>query len=283
MSTTHTPCAAGEQEKEPISFRAHLSDKHCDMHHTLDDPPHGDVFFRHSHLNYELLYFVRGDAEINIEGQIFVLRPHDLVFIPPKRFHYMHLRSGAPYERYCSNFDARILPGENRERLNSLPTVINVEDKPILRGCFERVDAYTARFSEADARLMMRCSLREILLNLLYESPSEGENTARHNHIIDRIIALTDAHPEKDWNAETLSKELFLSKSYIQNTFSQHMDIGLKNYINNKKILYAQSLLLSGDRPADVCEACGFHDYSTFYRLFRKITGTTPTAIGKGL
>ena len=59
------------------------------------------------------------------------------------------------------------------------------------------------------------------------------------------------------------------------------MDIGLKNYINNKKILYAQSLLLAGDRPADVCEACGFHDYSTFYRLYRKITGTTPTATGR--
>ena len=61
------------------------------------------------------------------------------------------------------------------------------------------------------------------------------------------------------------------------------MDIGLKTYINTKKILYAQSLLLSGDRPADVCEACGFRDYSTFYRLFRKITGTTPNEIVKGI
>ena len=57
------------------------------------------------------------------------------------------------------------------------------------------------------------------------------------------------------------------------------MDIGLKQYINNKKILYAQSLLQTGMRATDVCEACGFRDYSTFYRLFRKITGISPASV----
>ncbi len=260
-----------------------IADKYCSVRHSMDNHPTVDIFYRHSHLNYELLYFVRGDAEYNIEGQIFALHPHDVIFIPPKSFHYLHLHSSVAYERYCFNFDGRILPGDGHMRLDNLPSVMNIKDHPILRGCFEKTDEYVSRFAEADARLMMRCTLREILLNMLYETPEENESNVRHNHIIDRIIALTDAHPEKDWNAETLSRELFLSKSYIQNTFSQYMDIGLKNYINTKKILYAQSLLLAGDRPADVCEACGFRDYSTFYRLFRKITGKTPTEIGKGM
>ena len=260
----------------PFSY---LADLHCDMSYTVNDCPVESLFSQHSHLTYEILYFVRGDAEYNVEGRIFRLRPHDLVFVQPKQFHCLHILSPAPYARYVCNFDTHILPSESRRDLGALPTVINIEENAAIRDCFERLSTYAQRFSEADMRLMIRGSVREILLNLLYESPKQHRSYVQRNHIIDRIIALTNQHPERDWNAETLSRELYLSKSYIQNVFSEYMDIGLKSYINTKKILYAQSLLLSGESPAAACEACGFRDYSTFYRLFRKITGTTPTAI----
>ena len=268
--------------KAPLPY---MADLYCDMGFAIDDPPSNIEckFFHHSHLNYEMLYFVEGDAEFNIEGHIFPLKPHDLIFIQPKQFHCLHLLSLTRYVRYVSNFDAHVLPNESRERLDSLPPIVNIEDKPFIRTCFEKLSSYSDRFSESDTRLMIRCSVREILLNLIYEAPAIRRDCAQRNHIIDRIISLINQYPERAWNAETLSRELYLSKSYIQNIFSQYMDIGLKSYINTKKILYAQSLLLSGESPACVCEACGFHDYSTFYRLFRKITGTTPTAISKGV
>ncbi|MBQ8173973.1 MAG: helix-turn-helix domain-containing protein [Clostridia bacterium] len=282
-ATIPVPSKSSATKRNKNAPLAYLADLHCDMGYALDNPPQEKNFFHHSHLNYEMLYFVRGDAEYNIEGRIFPLKPHDLIFIQPKQFHCLHLLSLAPYERYVSNFDAHVLPCENRERLDNLPSIVNIEENIFIRTCFEKLRSYANRFSEADTRLMIRCAVREILLNLIYEAPTIRRDCAQRNHIIDRIIALTNKYPEKDWNAETLSRELYLSKSYIQNVFSQHMEIGLKNYINTKKILYAQSLLLSGESPAFVCEACGFHDYSTFYRLFRKITGTTPTAITKGL
>ncbi len=258
-----------------------LADKHCAMTYLLYDKPQRDDFQKHLHLDYELLYVVRGEAEYHIEAQAFHLRPHDLVFIPPNQYHYLRPLSDAPYERYVINFEGRILPGEYQPRIDELPTVINIEENAVLRGCYERLADYATRFEEEDARLMLRTTLREILLNLLYEAPHPEVRRIRHNPIIDRIIALIDEHPEREWDVEALAAELFLSRSHIQNTFSRYMNIGLKNYINNKKILYAQSLLLAGDRPADVCEACGFHDYSTFYRLYRKITGSTPAATGR--
>ena len=258
-----------------------LTDKHCSMTYMIYDEPQVEDFAKHMHLDYELLYFVRGEAEYHIEAQAFTLRPHDLVFIPPNQYHYLRPLSQAAYERYVINFEPRILPGENQMRIDDLPTVMNIEGNRLLRDCFEKLSDYTVRFSEADARLLLRGALREILLCLLYETPVSESSRIRHNPIIDRIIALIDEHPEREWSAETLSAELFLSKSHIQNTFSRYMDIGLKSYINSKKVLYAQSLLLAGDRPADVCEACGFHDYSTFYRLYRKVTGSTPTSTGR--
>lgn len=253
-----------------------INDKLCTLHHSCDENPMPESFFRHSHQQYELLYFVRGDAEYNIEGQRMRLRPHDLLVIPPARFHFLHLASGAPYERYCFNFEERILPSGSRERLHSLPTVLNIEDKGHIRACFERLEAYAGRMGAEDMQLMLRTVLREILLNLFYELPAAEQRPVRHNAVLDRVIALIDAHPERDWNGDTLAAELFLSKSYLQNLFARYMEVGLKTYVNTKKVMYAQTLLAGGMKASEACEACGFRDYSTFYRAFRRLTGQTP-------
>lgn len=267
--------------KEGIFLSLLLEDRHCTLSYSRTETPVQSAYYRHSHLSYELLYFVEGDAHYHVEGKEFLLHPGDLVFIPPKNYHFLQLRSSAPYERYCVNFDAAILPAESHERLALLPTVRNLAGDEAVASCFFRLSDYAARFSEADARLMLRCILREMLLNLLYAAPPEEGGRIRHHPIIDRIIALTDAEPERDWTAASLAEALYLSPSYVQNTFSRYMGIGLKTYINHKRVLYAQSLLLAGDRPAEVCEACGFRDYSTFYRLFRSVTGMAPSAVAR--
>jgi AraC family transcriptional regulator len=36
-------------------------------------------------------------------------------------------------------------------------------------------------------------------------------------------------------------------------------------------------MLVSGTHAGDVALSCGFKDYSTFYRMFKKCYGITPT------
>ena len=67
-----------------------------------------------------------------------------------------------------------------------------------------------------------------------------------------------------------------LSRSYVQNVFSQHMHIGLKTYIMQKKIYAAHADLGRGLGPSEVCEKYAFGDYSVFYRLYKKTFHTSP-------
>jgi AraC-like DNA-binding protein len=50
-------------------------------------------------------------------------------------------------------------------------------------------------------------------------------------------------------------------------------------YILHVKIDYSKKLLIKRDKNiGEVAEACGFLDVAYFSRIFKKITGVTPTA-----
>ena len=76
--------------------------------------------------------------------------------------------------------------------------------------------------------------------------------------------------------ADFVAAELRLSKSYIQNMFSQSMHIGLKQYIMQKKVLAAHSDMMSGMSASDASAKYAFTDYSVFFRLYKKILGYPP-------
>ena len=76
--------------------------------------------------------------------------------------------------------------------------------------------------------------------------------------------------------ARKINRELILSKSYVQNLFSQNMHIGLKEYIMKKKIYAARTDIKNGMTPIEACEKYAFGDYSGFYRLYKKTFLSSP-------
>ena len=97
--------------------------------------------------------------------------------------------------------------------------------------------------------------------------------------IRDGIIAYISDNLDKPLNAETIAAHFSLSKSYVQNIFTQKMHIGLKKYIMQKKIYAAHADMIAGMTPNEVCEKYKFGDYSLFYRTYKKTFGNSPRDI----
>ena len=73
------------------------------------------------------------------------------------------------------------------------------------------------------------------------------------------------------------ARELHFSESYVQNHFSKMMGIGLKQYINQKKVEQAQLILLTDEVPVKtLAYQLGYDDPSYFCRLFKQRVGCTP-------
>lgn len=69
-----------------------------------------------------------------------------------------------------------------------------------------------------------------------------------------------------------------ISANYLSRLFSKFNDMTFSNYVNQKKIEYAKKILLSTDMSVnEVASRLGFSDCSYFIKVFRKITGNSPS------
>ena len=49
------------------------------------------------------------------------------------------------------------------------------------------------------------------------------------------------------------------------------------HYLRDKRLMLAQTLLGSGNKPTEIYEQCGFRDYATFYRAYVRYFGVNPS------
>ncbi|HIS32771.1 MAG TPA: helix-turn-helix transcriptional regulator [Candidatus Limivivens intestinipullorum] len=94
---------------------------------------------------------------------------------------------------------------------------------------------------------------------------------------MEQILVYINDHYSQQITLQDLEENFFLNKSYICRIFRKTMGISLVNYLQYKRILEAQKLLLNSDMPIiEIGMECGFTSVQHFYRVFKKITGLTP-------
>lgn len=132
------------------------------------------------------------------------------------------------------------------------------------------------RFSDRDFACCAEALIRELVIYCSYRKDSLHSGRSGSIAYVDGIIGYINENLEKSLDAADIAHHFLLSRSYVQNVFSQHMHIGLKKYIMQKKIYAAHADLNRGLSPSEVCEKYAFGDYSIFYRLYKKTFLTSP-------
>ncbi len=250
------------------------------FNHVSTEREHHATTGSHAHNTYELLYFNSIDATYIVEDKKYKLKKDDLIIVRPHDYHIIEFTSTGRYDRYNVLFDPAALDID----ISLLPPdmdVINCRHMPLITDLFKKVDYYYKCFPAETLGKILPLLLKELVFNLSIAVAPSGQEDMLHIHpLICQALERINADIFELDGIGQIARELYVSESYLHRMFKQEMKITPGNYITQKRLLAAKSMLLQGKSPSAVYSECGFFDYSAFYRSYKKFFGYPPSREG---
>lgn len=146
-----------------------------------------------------------------------------------------------------------------------------VDEKKLIQSVAEAIQ-YTARF---------RSIAQEIPQPLPFsageKTPEEAE-AARLSLVREDISSFIETHYMEELSMKNVAHAMNYSDAYFCKLFKQCFHVNFSTYLNQYRIEKAKSMM---ENPRitikDIGTACGYTDSNYFSRVFKRITGQTPT------
>lgn len=98
-----------------------------------------------------------------------------------------------------------------------------------------------------------------------------------------RLIDYIEARLEHAITLQELAGVAGMSEFHLQRMFRLSCGVSPYGFILNRRIDRARRMLAGGDPIAEIASACGFSSQSHMTRMFKAVTGTTPSAYRHGI
>ncbi len=259
------------------------------LFHLKDKEP--KEYSYHYHDFHKLIWFVSGDVEYHLEGKTYKLEPHDILLVNKGEIHKPFVGKDTVYERYVFYISTDFLDehSENGSDLNQCFQMTHKEQGNVIRlnpaqsrTLFETVRLLEKAENEESYAKEMYC--RILFLKLLIElnrccieNPEVFHKTARYDKKVVEMIHYINENLSQDLTIEALSARFYLSKYHMMRKFKEETGYSMHQYVLEKRILAARNLMLSGMPATTASAECGFKDYSTFSRAYKKLLGQLPS------
>ena len=259
--------------------------------HVVTQAPAERNFPMHIHDNLEILCFISGNAEYMVEGKIYDLRAGCIMIMRSAETHKLIVNTNEVYERYLINFYPEALvsmgfpksffkPFTERnlgEKNLYMPSEFSIiQPEKIFRKIF-------AEINNQDSKEVVLANLAALLSSISSAFDKKEQNPIRdkkHN-AGDEIIDYINENLFSDLSLANISEIFHISPSQINRIFRKLTGTSVYNYIVSKRLIVAQERIAKGENATTASQSCGFGDYSSFYRLYKKHFGTAPTRAKK--
>lgn len=242
----------------------------------------------HIHECCEVLFCLSGGKTFFINERIYEVGDGDIFVLNPFEAHKITSDAEKPFKRWVMQINPEFLYTAS-------------DDETSLGDCFN------IRGSDISHRLPTTAAEREKLLHILRKLTPEykyGDSLLKDIAAVEFIVNVNELFLNKNtdytyrsdcknktiMNAiryindnfdsalslDAIAKSCFISVNELCRLFRQHTGTTVTKYVTSRRMTEAKKLLKSGVSVSDTAERCGFLDYTSFIRAFKRSVGTSP-------
>ena len=223
----------------------------------------------HFHSACEMILVKSGKMLATIDGQEHVVHSGQGCFVDKLTLH--------SYRELSANTEVYVLVGDSAlwatvfKQLCGKPTIIfSYDDYAVIDNAVGLYDLENARLSAFQGAISLICA--KIITR---GNPKvNAEKSGKFN--ISAILFFIDEHFREDISLTRLSAHFGYSPQYLSKIFNRHMHVGLSEYVNSKRVGYANAMLDTDKSIVEIAEESGFNSVVSFYRAYKRAFGKLP-------
>ena len=250
----------------------------CFEAYLYENFPESDLV-AHYHEFYEIHMVLSGEVSYWVDGKIYPLNAGNLMLLCPMQLHKPALTELASCQRIVLWINKQYLEQEihNGILIRCFADGQHLYHAPYLTDIFKKL-YYESRSAQFSADIYAQSLLHQILIELSRIDDSTSPSD-KPSPLIAEIISYVCEHITEDLCLDKIAQHFHISKFYLSHLFKTQTGSSLYHYIVLKRLSIAKQLLLTGKPAGEVYSACGFRDYSVFYKAFKAEYNQSPTEL----
>ncbi len=230
-----------------------------------------------THDGFEIIYVKEGNLTYRIADKSFFVKKDNMILTRPGNIHLIDFNDKAVYDRYDIIFDVNVIFNDIYKKLSEDIHVMDCAKSPMISELFEKMDYYCAHYTDSALENILLHLADEIFYHIVPKKASSASVKVTEHPELFQILSYIEEHLNEQLTLEMICNRLYISKGTLHRIFLEHLNISPKKYIRAKRLLMAQKMLRKGKSATNIYEQCGFTDYSSFYRSYKKEFGHPPS------
>lgn len=236
----------------------------------------------HYHEYFELYYLEYGKRIHMVEENLYHMESGEFVIFPPYIVHHSYGDNDVSFKRLLLYFrpDAVMIP----DLLELLCTTagiyrLNSKESQLFHTTLKNIlneQNQNDLYAEDDMKLLLNHLLIQIIRHNGETVKPEKESR------ITNIIHYIHQHYAENISLDELASIFYISPYYLCREFKRYTNSTIIQYINSIRIIQSQRMLMETDKNiTEISSIVGFSNITHFERVFKSVTGISPSKCKK--
>ncbi|CEM62548.1 AraC family transcriptional regulator [Treponema phagedenis] len=225
--------------------------------------------------HYLVHIVISGKGSYQVKGSVIPVEKNQAFLIRPKEISFYAADTKDPWEYIWFSFD-----GEESDILidsffsDESRYIVSAEDPIRLEQFLQTALPYFQQQSLSQMELQGWCYL---FFSCFKKQPTKASQDFKDNYF-SKALNYIRYNYMRDINVNQISAEIGIDRTYLYKIIKEFTGVSPKTYITILRIEAAKNMLqYSNYSITDIAALCGFHDQSSFCKIFRRHETQTPS------